>query len=62
MCKSTDIGQPPFLTPAPLHMGLFPHIQRWTAEQDGGTGVNNETLNIKKHQQMVVRLFLHFVL
>lgn len=48
MHKSADIGQPPFLTPVQQHIGLFPHMQRWTAEKDRGTGVNNKILNIKK--------------
>lgn len=51
MHKSTDIGQQPFLTPALLYIELnmlsSPDMQRWTAENEGGTGLNNKTLTIK---------------
>ena len=47
MHKSTDVGQQPFLTPALLYIDLFPDMQRWTAENEGRTGLNNKTLTIK---------------
>lgn len=48
MHKSADIGQPPFLTPAPQHIGLFPHMQRWTAEKDRGDWSKLQNTEYKK--------------
>lgn len=47
MLKSTATGQMPLLMPAPLYVGLFLLTQRWAAEKEGGTGLNNNTVTIK---------------